>query len=167
MHIFLRFKCVIQHDMPWVYVWLLYYFPFGIDENPESLCFLILEHIGTYKTTLCLYILGNRSNIYIYIYIYEYRIKRKCIRKLYLWFGCSQINFDWWRWSLKSPKVLYTQDLRLDDSNYDLSTLKCGLWKEGILCSLFFLSLEVEDNCLWKKMMEALTSKGVFLRFPY
>ena len=34
-------------------------------------------------------------------------------------------------YSLTSKKVSYTQDLPPDDSNHDLNTPKCGLWKEG------------------------------------
>ena len=74
---------------------------------------------------------------------------------------CSQINFLWWKTYLK---VLYTQNLSLDDSNHDLGNPKYGLWNGGGYGSLS-PSLELEDNT-HQKVMETLTLKGVFIRLP-
>ena len=60
-------------------------------------------------------------------------------------------------------EVSYTQDLPSDNSNHDLGTPKCRLWKEGSLSSHFLsFSLEVED-----KVMETLAPKEIFIEFFY
>ena len=60
-------------------------------------------------------------------------------------------------------EVLYTQDLSLNDSNHDLDTSKCRLWKISSLGSHYlFLSLEVEDK-VSLKVMESLAPIGVFI----
>ena len=84
---------------------------------------------------------------------YNSKIKRKTIRELYLWFGCSQINSTRWRWRTMNMEVSYTQDLSLDDLNHDLDTPKCRLWKGWSLGSYYLsLSLEVEDKVSFKVM---------------
>ena len=64
-------------------------------------------------------------------------------------------------------EVSYTQDLLPDNSNHNLDTPKCGLWKIFSLGShYFFLSLDVEDK-VSLKVMETLALMGVFIGFSY
>ena len=56
-------------------------------------------------------------------------------------------------YSPASKEVSYTLDLLTDDSNHDLGTPKCGLWKkEGCDSLSLSLSLEVEDNSHQKSL---------------
>ena len=72
------------------------------------------------------------------------------------------------QWIWKShTHLLMTQTTPLDDSSHDLDTPKCELWNGWSLSSHYLsLSLEVEDK-ISLKVMETLTSMGVFMGFPY
>ena len=93
-------------------------------------------------------------------YFYNFRIKRKAIRGLYHWFESSQINSTQRRWRTMNLEVSYTQDLPPDDSNHNLDTPKCGIWKWWSLDSqCLSLSLEVEDK-VSLKVIETLALIG-------
>ena len=62
-------------------------------------------------------------------------------------------------------EVSYTQDLPLNDSNHNLDTPKCGLWK-GLYLGSHYVSfyLEVEDK-VPLKFVETLAFMEVFIEF--